>query len=54
MKNQTNSEIKKYDYVEVTTWTTDGFYRETKEKMEKLQKRSYFHRDGRSIHCSNM
>lgn len=25
-----------YDYVEGATWTTDGFYRETREKMEKF------------------
>ena len=28
-----------YDYVEGATWTTDGFYRETREKMEKFQKK---------------
>lgn len=27
-----------YDYVEGATWTTDGFYRETREKMEKFKK----------------
>lgn len=28
-----------YDYAEGATWTTDGFYRETKEKIEMFQKK---------------
>ena len=28
-----------YDYVEGATWTTDGFYRETREKMEMFKKK---------------
>ncbi len=28
-----------YDYVEGATWTTDGFYRETREKMERFKKK---------------
>lgn len=28
-----------YNYVEGATWTTDGFYRETREKMERFQKK---------------
>ena len=28
-----------YDYIEGATWTTDGFYRETREKMEQFKKK---------------
>jgi len=28
-----------YDYAEGATWTTDGFYRETREKMERFQRK---------------
>lgn len=28
-----------YNYVEGATWTTDGFYRETKEKMERFKQK---------------
>ena len=28
-----------YDYVEGATWTTDGFYRETRDKMEMFQQK---------------
>ena len=28
-----------YDYIEGATWTTDGFYRETREKMEQFKEK---------------
>ena len=31
-----------YDYVESTTWTTDGFYRETREKWRDFRKKELF------------
>lgn len=30
---------KNYDYIEGATWTTDGFYRETREKMEQFKEK---------------
>ena len=34
-----------YKYEEGATWTTDGFYRETKEKLEILKDADYIFRE---------